>query len=145
LPSARLAAMMGHMTDAAVPKRANNRPRSARAQVHRCLNLWSRRGFDALDQRLVEARAERQIIADLTHHVGGQPSAPQRMLIRRAARLAILVGILEKRAIEGGQMGDLAGRQLCAFSNSLRLVLVSIGLDRPEKVPTRLADVIKVA
>jgi hypothetical protein len=42
----------------------------------------------------------------------------QDLLIARCARLLIVIGILERRLIETGDIGDLAARQIIAFHNA---------------------------
>ena len=54
------------------------------------MSFWSPRKWGELDGRLVEAREEKRIIADLTRHVG-QPTIPQKILIKRAARLLVML------------------------------------------------------
>jgi hypothetical protein len=110
----------------------------------RKLTMYSRRPLAALDGRTLEARRERQILADLSAHVGDAPSAVQKILIARAARLLVMVEVMERRLIERGETGDLAGRQVIAWTNSLRQVLALLGIERPQQMPKRLADVIKV-
>src|SRR5688572_6113046 len=104
--------------------------RSGSRQAKRKLDLWSRRDYCALDGRLVEAKAEKKLVGELTRHVG-QPSVPQQLLIRRAARLLIMLAILERRCIESGDLGDLQSRQICALHNALRLSLAALGLTKP--------------
>jgi hypothetical protein len=113
--------------------------RGGRRQARRKLTLWSNRGFAELDGRLVEAREERRIIRELTEHVG-RPSVPQAILIRRAARLLIMLTQLERRIIEGNDLGDLTGRQCCALHNALRLSLSALGLERAEAQVPSVAD-----
>ena len=110
--------------------------------AQRRLSLWSKRGFAQLDGRLAEAREERRIIADLSRHVG-RPTIPQMILIRRVARLLVMITQLERRVLESNELGDLGGRQICALHNSLRLSLQAIGLERAEKEIPSVADFLK--
>ena len=96
--------------------------------VKRNLSLWSRREYDSIDGRLLEAREEKKIIRALSEHVGGCPSVAERLLIKRVARSLIMVSLLEKRVLERHDFGDLEARQLLALSNSCRLGLVALGL-----------------
>jgi hypothetical protein len=103
----------------------------------RHLSLWSRRDFFALDGRLLEAREEKRLVRLLTEHVG-TPSVVQQMLIRRAARLLIIIGLLERKVIENPdkELGDLACRQLIAFHNAIRLTFTALGIEKGEqKIP----------
>jgi hypothetical protein len=114
-------------------------PRVARRQ----LSMWSRRDFFALDGRLLEAREEKRLIRVLREHVG-TPSVVQELMIRRAARLLIVIGLLERRVIERpDELGDLACRQLVAFHNALRLTFSALGMERAKDEIPRIADYIK--
>jgi hypothetical protein len=106
--------------------------------VKRNLSPWSKRRFSDIDGRLVEAREERQIITELTAHVGGRPTAPQRLLIQRLARGIVIVAMIERKIIESQDLGDLQARQLNALWNSIRLGLDKLGLE-PAEAPTSLA------
>ena len=81
--------------------------RGAAAQKRRRLSLWSMRGYCELDGRLVESREEKRLIAELSEHVG-RPSVTQRILIKRAARLLIMIGQLERRMIEANELATWA-------------------------------------
>jgi hypothetical protein len=104
--------------------------------VKRNLSLWSKRDYDAIDGRLIEAREEKRIIRELSDHCGGRPSAPQAMLIKRTARSVIILSILEKRVLENHDLGDLEARQMIALTNSVRLNLVALGLKAAEAPKT---------
>jgi hypothetical protein len=106
--------------------------------VSRKLPPFGKCKVSALDGRTLEAKLERQVTSDLTAHVGGAPSVVQRILIARAARLLVMIEGMERHMLDSGQMGDLAGRQLLAYTNSLRQVLVALGVSQPEQAPTSL-------
>jgi hypothetical protein len=95
-------------------------------QAKRKQSLRSRRGFAELDGRLLEAREEKRLIRELTAHCGGHPSITQMVLIKRSARLLIMIGQLERRLIEGNSMGDLAARRVVALHGALRLSLTAL-------------------
>ena len=103
--------------------------------VKRKQPLWRYRGFAELDGRSIEAQEEKRLIRELSEHVG-RPTAVQRVLIKRAARLLIMIGQLEVRMIEGNELGDLGGRQVVALHNALRLSLSALGLERAEAPKT---------
>jgi hypothetical protein len=109
----------------------------------RNLSIWTKRPFDAIDGRLLEAREERRIIRALTAHVGGQPSVAQVILIQRTARLVIILSMLEKQVLEKMDLGDLHARQLLALSNSVRLNLQALGLKASEAAPTLKAYLVE--
>jgi hypothetical protein len=97
-----------------------------------------------LDGRTKEARLMAATRAELTAHVGGRPSAVQRTLIERVARLKLYIELMDAKAIDAGGLTERDSRQYLAWSNSLRLALRDLGLEGRNK-PTRLADVLKGA
>jgi hypothetical protein len=97
-----------------------------------------------LDARTLEGKTERRALRELTAHLGGNPTFPQEVLIRRAARLLVMIELMEKRLIESDEMSDFASRQILAWVNTLRRTLEALGLQRPQQVPKKLADVLKV-
>lgn len=89
------------------------------------------------DGRTREGRLARQARADLTAHVGGRPSAVQRVLIDRAVQLTLHVARLDIRLAERGEMSEHAAREYLAWSNTLTRTLRELGL-RPaaERAPS---------
>jgi hypothetical protein len=112
-------------------------------RVKRNLSLWSKRDFDAIDGRLLEAKEEKRLIAALTEHVGGRPSAAE-ILIKRTARFVIMLEVLERRVLETKDFGDLQSRQMIALANTARMNLVALGL-KPTEAPKTLQSYIKAA
>jgi hypothetical protein len=115
-------------------------PRPARRKV----NVRRYSQVKELDARTLEGKTERRTIRELTRHVGGSPTFPQEVLIGRAARLLVMVELMEKRLIESDELNDFASRQILAWVNTLRRTLEALGLERPQQAPKRLADVLKV-
>ena len=54
-----------------------------------------------------------------------------------------MVSQLERRMIEGNELGDLGGRQVVALHNALRLSLQAIGFERAEKEIPSVANFLK--
>jgi hypothetical protein len=126
-------------------RKHNSMPRAGGPRaVKRNLSLWSKRDFDAIDGRLLEAREEKRLIKALTEHVGGRPSVTQEILIKRTARSVIMLEVLERRVLETKDFGDLQARQMIALTNSARLNLMALGLKAAE-APKTLASYIKAA
>ena len=98
-----------------------------------------------LDGRTREGQREREVIAELTAHLGGKPTTPQLILVQRVAKLLVVIELLERRLIEKGEVSDFAGRQYLAWVNTLRLLLQLIGIERSEQAPARLAEVLKLS
>jgi hypothetical protein len=118
-------------------------PRGGPHFASRKLSVYSRRPLAAVDARTLEARREKALVAELTAHIGGDPSVVQRLLIARAARFAVIVELMERKIIEKGTPGDLEGRQVLAYANSLRQVLAMLGLERASDRPATLKGYLK--
>jgi hypothetical protein len=81
-----------------------------------------------VDGRLAEGRLMARVRAELTQHLGGKPTAPQRILIDRAAALSLRLHLMDRESARSGEMSERNGRQYLAWSNSLTRVLNQIGL-----------------
>lgn len=84
----------------------------------------------------------RQVRAELTAHVGGQPSATQRALIDRAVWLSLHVAQLDARAAEGRGLTEHDSRTYLAWSNTLTRTLRQLGLEGAKQRPPTLQDLI---
>ena len=89
------------------------------------------------DGRTKEARLLKQVRQELTRHLGGKLTAPQRALVERAAYLQLRRAVLDQHMIDG-TFSDFDSKQYLAFANSLRRALSSLGLDASaaEKPPS---------
>lgn len=85
---------------------------------------------DDIDERSAVARRYRDLLDDLTVHVGGDPTAAEEIIIRSAATLATWC---EERAAElvSGKEIDVA--KFTTSCNTLRRLLGDIGLERRAK------------
>jgi hypothetical protein len=88
-----------------------------------------------LDKRTKEARLLAARRAELIAHIGGEPSAVQKVLIERAARLMLFVELMDREALEAGTMSERNSRQYLAWQNSLRLCLRELGVKAAATVP----------
>ena len=82
-----------------------------------------------LDGRTMEAKLMARIRRELTEHVGGSPTATQRILIDRAAALSLRLQLMDREAARSGDMSERNGRQYLAWSASLTRVVKQIGLN----------------
>ena len=64
---------------------------------------------------------------ELTEHLGGNPTAPQRILIDRAAALSLRIHLMDRESARSGEMSERNGRQYLAWHNSLTRLLRQIG------------------
>jgi hypothetical protein len=100
----------------------------------------ARRRFREVDGRTLPARTEKWVIEALTEHVGGDPTAPQTILIGTAAKLVAVTEILGNRLIADGKVSENASQQYLAWVNSLRLLLSALGIERPTQQAPILKD-----
>jgi hypothetical protein len=81
-----------------------------------------------LDGRTREAALMRRVRAELLAHVGSNPSFPQRVLIERAAVLALRIAQIEAKMIAGEMMTLHDNNHAIAWHNAYRRTLAAIGL-----------------
>lgn len=81
-----------------------------------------------LDGRTREAALMRRVRAELTAHVGGNPSFPQRVLIDRAAVLALRIAQIEAKMLAGETLTLHDNNHAIAWHNSYRRTIQAIGL-----------------
>jgi hypothetical protein len=97
-----------------------------------------------LDGRTREAKIMAATRAELTVHIGGNPSSVQRTLIERAARLGLYLEMLDAKGLAAGGLTERDSRQYIAWSNGLRLVLRELGItaasaERPNPLAAHFA------
>jgi len=80
-----------------------------------------------IDGRSKEARLLRQMRAELTAHVGGNPSATERAVIERVAILALHMAAIDRKAMEGGTLTELDSRTYLAWSNAFTRTITRLG------------------
>jgi hypothetical protein len=93
-----------------------------------------------VDGRLAEAKLMASVRAEVTQHLGGKPSATQKILIDRAAALSLRVHLMDRESARSGGMSERNGRQYQAGSNSLTRVLNQIGFKAVADKPPALQD-----
>ena len=90
-----------------------------------------------LDQRTREAALLRRVRAELTAHVGGNPSATQRMLIDRLAKVSLRLELYDRKFALGEPITDHDSRTFAALHSACRLMLKQLGMKAaPPKLPT---------
>lgn len=62
------------------------------------------------DRRLAPARRARRHIEDLTEHIGGHPTATQRLLIERTAMVLVRLSYLDEKILSGMDLTDYDNR-----------------------------------
>jgi hypothetical protein len=78
--------------------------------------------------------------ADLTAHVGGNPSYTQKLLIDRAAVLSLRLAKLDAKIVADDGLTLHDNNHAIAWSNALTRVLVALGVQPAAAKPTTLAD-----
>jgi len=89
------------------------------------------------DKRTREARLLKQMRMELTRHLGGQLSPPQRVLVERAAMLQLRCAKFDQKILDG-TFSEYDSKVFLAFSNSLTRTLKALGLEgrAADKLPT---------
>lgn len=96
------------------------------APTLRRIGAYSRHiGVGEVDGRRREARLMREVVAELTQHVGGSPSPVQKMLIKRAAQLHLRLALMDEAA---GVLSERDGRQYLAWNNALVRTIARLGM-----------------
>jgi hypothetical protein len=103
--------------------------------------MFSRRmALHRLDNRTIEVRVLNRTVAELTAHVGGEPTPAQKLIIDASAILVMrLQCILGRYLAKEGDIETL-DRYLVALQNALRLNMQSLGLEKPERAVPSLKE-----
>lgn len=88
--------------------------------------------LQGVDMRTHGGRRFKELCADLVHHLGGDPSAPQLAIIRRAAALCVWCEAQEAEQASGGDFDPAA---YGAAANTVRRLMADLGYEH------RLRDV----
>jgi hypothetical protein len=96
---------------------------------------------DDLSGRSREGRFLRRVEFELAKHVGGEPSFPEKLLIRRTARAMLRLELLDAK-MASGNWTEYDGRVFGALSNHVRLCCRELGMKPSvvDKTPS-LADI----
>ena len=91
---------------------------------------------DSVDGRSREGRFLLRCEAELTRQVGGSPSFTQKLLIRRLARAALRLELIDEQSMTG-PLSAHDGRVFSALSNTIRLTARELGVQAApaEKLP----------
>jgi len=84
--------------------------------------------LSTLDGRTREAALMRRVRADLTEHCGGQPSATQKMLIERLAKVALRLELYDRKMAKGESITEYDSRVFAALHTAYRLMLKQLGM-----------------
>ncbi len=98
-----------------------------------------RKRDQAIDGRTRAARQARDLRRSLVEHVGGKPTAPQRVLIDQAVQLSLRLSDMDARFTRSGGMTDYDSRMYLSWSNSMQRLLRQLGL-KAAPAPVREID-----
>jgi hypothetical protein len=93
-----------------------------------------------IDQRTREAALLRRVREELTAHVGGNPSAVERVLIERCCWVQLRLAMLDKKLASGRDFTEIDSNVYLAWANTLARTLVRLGVKPAATRPPTLAD-----
>jgi hypothetical protein len=82
----------------------------------------------SLDGRSSEGRYVRRVIAELTAQLGRAPSFAESLLIRRAARVSLILDLFDSKILAGEAWTQVDANTMGGVAGSLRLILRELGL-----------------
>ena len=101
------------------------------AKGHHPIGPWSRRlhrgPIADIDGRSETGRYARHLSADLTAHVGGNPSVLEKLLIDRIVRTSIILSLLDKKFSDGGWT-DIDARTYSALVTKQKTIAAQLGM-----------------
>src|SRR5215471_5782905 len=80
------------------------------------------------DRRTREGRLLKQMRQELTRHLGGKLTPPQRVLVERAAMLQLRCAVFDKKIVDGS-FSEYDSKVFLATSNSLSRTLKTLGIE----------------
>src|SRR5262249_24873793 len=95
----------------------------------------------SIDGRSAEGRFLRDFDARMSQHVGGRPSAAERLLISRLARVALRLELFDEK-LATGAITDHDARVYGALHNGFRLMLRELGIKAAPAPALTLAEVL---
>ena len=101
--------------------------------------------LSTLDRRTRAGRVMRTVEADLVAHIGGDPSAAERLLIQAVAVKATRLSLMAEQLLAGEGSAEGSDGNALAWFNSMRLDLQALGLQRRPRDVSSLAAYIRSA
>jgi hypothetical protein len=96
------------------------------------------RRFASIDRRTAEGRLFDQFRSELIEHIGSTPNVVQSAMIERCAWVRLRIALMDEKMLTGG-MTDQDSAVYLAWSNTLRRLLVALGVQSPP-APQVMAD-----
>lgn len=116
------------------------RSRSKFGRIGPHSRLFRRGAVAGLDGRSAEARFLKTVEAQLTQHVGGDPSVAERVLITRLSRIILRLSLFDDK-IASGLGSDFDLKVIGGLDSALRNGLARLGL-KGTATKTTLADLL---
>ena len=117
-------------------------PRGAYRKTHRLGAYSQGKALINVDRRTREGKFATAVESELLAHLGGAPTAPQRLIVQLASMKALRIALLTDVVLSADAINERDDRQLVAWMNSLRLDLVTLGIERQAEHSPRLKDVL---
>lgn len=118
-----------------------HKPRRTRTAFTRQLGPYSRfHAIAEIDQRTKEAQLMCRVRDELTAHVGGRPSAVERLLIERATMLSLRVAQIDIKIMAGEVLTLHDNQHALSWNNALRRTLSELGLEPRNQQVVKEAD-----
>jgi hypothetical protein len=93
--------------------------------------------------RRSEAQLMKRVRNDLTAHLGGRPSATQRMIIDRCATLSLRIHLMDRAELQSNFLSEKNAREYLCWTSALSRLLRMLGLEAaPERAPS-LAEIMQ--
>lgn len=93
------------------------------------------------DGRSAEGKFMKRVRDDLAQHVGGRPSATQKMIIAQIAMLTLQIRLMDREAIKRPKMTATQSKHYLAWSNTLARLLRQLGLKSTPTTAPSLASI----
>jgi hypothetical protein len=100
---------------------------AAKPQARSRVSNRSSTFLDGVDGRSALARRYRDLLAEMISDMGGNPTAAQDAIARRAATLCVWCELAEAEMAAGGKI-DIG--EFATTANAMRRLLVDLGLER---------------
>lgn len=107
------------------------------------VDAFSASSVARLDARTKEGRLARAVRAELVEHVGGSPSATQRLVIEHASMLVVHIAAMDRKFSETGDLCAFDSRRYLSWSRALAFALSKLGTKGPKQSAPDLAAYIQ--
>jgi hypothetical protein len=93
------------------------------------------------DGRTAEAQLMKRVRDDLAQHCGGKPSATQKMIIAQCAMLTLRIHLMDRAALQHGEMTTTQAKNYLCWTNSLSRLLKQLGMKGTAERPATITEI----